>query len=137
MTVTLHMALTQRVTPFGDWLAFCRCGWTGTPQAEQADARREGDAHLAEANAPTCGRQHVGRCTEPGSLFTKDEAVAELTAMGFAWNEERADYERGDLRGRLSWQPDYCNPDNVADGTRWFLTRPYSEGTIAVLPKEA
>lgn len=49
--VTLHMAETHRVIAYGEWVAFCRCGWTGSYLPTQEESRRDGDKHLAEANA--------------------------------------------------------------------------------------
>jgi hypothetical protein len=81
------------------------------------------------------GHTHIGRCTV-GPLFTREDAEAALAELGFTFNTERFDYEKGDLRGRLSWRPDYCHPEDVEHGTEWFLTRPYHEGTIPILPRE-
>lgn len=81
------------------------------------------------------GHTHIGRCTT-GPLFTREDAEVVLTAAGFTWNAERVDWERGDERGRLCWQPDYCNPNDTKHGTVWFLTRPHNEGTIPVLPQD-
>lgn len=84
---------------------------------------------------------HAGRCTD-GPLFTRDQAVARLTEMGYRFHEVRADFYRGDPgsdnwdRGRLAWAPDFCDTDNTHPntGTRFWLRRPYDLGTVEVLP---
>jgi hypothetical protein len=49
--VQLHMTMTSRNYLFGEWVAYCRCGWTGSYLDRQEDSRSEGDRHLTEANA--------------------------------------------------------------------------------------
>lgn len=49
-TMTLHMAETRHVLAYDEWVAFCRCGWTGSYLPTQSAARTEGDKHLKEEN---------------------------------------------------------------------------------------
>lgn len=84
---------------------------------------------------------HPGPCTE-GRTYTRDEAVARLAELGYAFDERRCDFWRGDAvgtdgepadRGRLGCIPDYCTPDEYV-GVRWFLQRPYTFVEVQVLP---
>ncbi|GAB3081156.1 hypothetical protein GCM10027053_52180 [Intrasporangium mesophilum] len=88
------------------------------------------------------GHRHIGQCTT-GPLFSRDDAERRLVDLGFTFNAERGDWQRGDEvaadgqpaeRGRLAWQPDYCHPDDVERGARWWLSRPYRGGDIPLLP---
>lgn len=78
------------------------------------------------------GHQHVGACST-GTVFTRGQAVEQLALMGFTFNAERGDYERGEERGRLAWRPDYCDADNPNVGTWFYLQRPHGAGEIPVL----
>lgn len=90
-SIQLHIAVTQRVTPFGDWVALCRCGWTGTPAERLEDARTDGDAHLAEANgwadddtevdfdtAEAAGLDGTGRDGDPRFPYTRRDVAEHL-----------------------------------------------------------
>lgn len=93
--------------------------------------------------SPLCGRAHIGRCTD-GPTYTRDDASVRLLELGYRFDEERADWWRPLLgfdgdglpvdRGRLAWTPDYCHPDEVSSGTRFFLVRPHGGGEREVLP---
>lgn len=47
----IHMTSTSGL-PDGTYAAVCRCPWQGEPRETRNQARTDGDAHLAEANAP-------------------------------------------------------------------------------------
>jgi hypothetical protein len=50
--VTLHMTMTTRNYAYDEFVAYCRCGWTGSYLPTREESRREGDRHLADANRP-------------------------------------------------------------------------------------
>ena len=49
-TVRLHITETRGGIGVGYCHAVCRCGWRSEDVERRDDARRLGDAHLAEAN---------------------------------------------------------------------------------------
>lgn len=87
------------------------------------------------------GHTHPGQCTNPEAVtFTRGQAVAELAAQGWGYDVSQVLWVRGDQVGRLSWIPDYCNPDDTSGSTspRWFLSHPNVGGRVAsttILPR--
>ncbi len=82
------------------------------------------------------GHTHIGQCTNV-EVYTHAQAEKQLTEMGFTHDEETHEWVRGDERGRLCWQPDYCDPDAKPwTGTKWWLRKPWEGGEILILPKE-
>lgn len=84
-----------------------------------------------------CGKAHHGACTE-GKVYARAEAEAALVEQGWVFDSETVEWSNAEgVRGRLSWAPDFCNPESaegrVRTGPRWWLQRPNGQGTIPVL----
>lgn len=90
-------------------------------------------ARLAQSK---CGTAHHGQCTT-GPVFNKGEAEVTLRVDGWDFQSSTVEWVKGELRGRLSWTPNYCDPASasgeVKTGTAWWLARPYGRGSIPVL----
>lgn len=63
-------------------------------------------------------------------MYTREQVEAQLAKLGWVFVEEPAcEWRHADgRRGRLTWQPDYSQPERTDIGSKWWLTPPNKNG---------